>query len=172
MREGGGGSGPHPWTEPDRDRTPGAATHSFWLSPVWLLGWKSLTMMPSCRMFSTNFSRCSSRWSNFSAIGPARHHLRSRSPRSQVWACVPTSCFRPGLHHFRFLVGGASRPGGTSVRARRGAGSLLGGDLGAGSRRGAGSLLGRARGAGLGAELGRGTARAWGGQPSNWQVSS
>lgn len=43
-------------------------THSFWFRTAWLLGWKSLTMIPSCRMFSTNFSRCSSRLSNFSAI--------------------------------------------------------------------------------------------------------
>ncbi len=43
-------------------------THSFWLSPAWLLGWKSLTMIPNCRIFSINFSRCSSRLSNFSAI--------------------------------------------------------------------------------------------------------
>lgn len=45
-------------------------THSFWLSPAWLLGWKSLTMIPSCRMFSMNFSRCSSRLSNLSAMSP------------------------------------------------------------------------------------------------------
>lgn len=44
------------------------AAHSFWFSPAWLLGWKSLTMIPSCRMFSMNFSKCSSRLSNFSAI--------------------------------------------------------------------------------------------------------
>lgn len=43
-------------------------THSFWLRTAWLLGWKSLTMIPNCRIFSMNFSRCSSRLSNFSAI--------------------------------------------------------------------------------------------------------
>lgn len=48
--------------------------YSFWLSPVWLLGWKSLTMIPSCRIFSINFSRCSSRLSNFSAMLKTNTH--------------------------------------------------------------------------------------------------
>lgn len=54
-------------------------SHSFWLSPAWLLGWKSLTMIPSCRIFSINFSRCSSRLSNFSAIVINRYQTTKMS---------------------------------------------------------------------------------------------
>lgn len=89
--------------------------HNFWLSPAWLLGWKSLTIMPSCRMFSTNFSRCSSRESNFSAIaitaafphptsgrlrmrrrkeagrrGPAAGHAPRFRPRPSLSQAAPT----------------------------------------------------------------------------------
>lgn len=79
---------PGPPAAPQTPADSGRPTHSFWLRPAWLLGWKSLTMMPSCRMFSTNFSRCSSRWSNFSAMAPQRTPPRASS-RSAA------SCFRP-----------------------------------------------------------------------------
>lgn len=62
---------PRPGPAHGRGPAEGRAPHSFWLRPVWLLGWKSLTMMPSWRMFSTNFSRCSSSESNFSAMAEA-----------------------------------------------------------------------------------------------------
>lgn len=86
-----------------------ACTHSFWLSPAWLLGWKSLTIMPSCRMFSTNFSRCSSRWSNFSAMASS---ARSSACSSQRLKLGPALRFRLPDVHFRFLGGGQGLLGG------------------------------------------------------------
>lgn len=95
-----------------------AVTHSFWLSPAWLLGWKSLTMMPSCRMFSTNFSRCSSRWSNFSAIAGSTR-LFATAPSDSDSTVL--SRFRLPEPHFRFLEGGASSEAGPG-RCGRGKG--------------------------------------------------
>lgn len=105
-----------------------ACTHSFWLSPAWLLGWKSLTMMPSCRMFSTNFSRCSSRWSNFSAMaGTARPSVCS----SQRLELGPVLCFRLPDARFRFLEeGGISSGAGSSAGGGAGLESLAGKLLG------------------------------------------
>lgn len=90
-----------------------ACTHSFWLSPAWLLGWKSLTMMPSCRMFSTNFSRCSSRWSNFSAMASS---ARPSACSSQLLKLGSALRFRLPDAHFRFLgEGGVSSGAGPSA---------------------------------------------------------
>ncbi len=43
-------------------------TYSFWLSAVCPCGWKSLTIIPICRVFSTNRSSCSSNASNLSVM--------------------------------------------------------------------------------------------------------
>lgn len=132
-----GPRGPSPLPERTRRRTR-AATHSFWLSPAWLLGWKSLTMMPSCRMFSTNFSRCSSRWSNFSAMAP---HPAPPQPRPRSAA----SGFRPGppFLPFPLRAGGGAGVGGVfrtlEHRLGRGLGAGRGGRGGAWARSGASS---------------------------------
>lgn len=99
---------------PFRGMAPRGRPHSFWLRPAWLLGWKSLTMMPSCRMFSTNFSRCSSSESNFSDIAMA-------APAAAAAAPPPLPAHR--------ACAGAGREGGRGGRGRGGGGAQDGGCL-------------------------------------------